>query len=398
MAPTKMLAPSMPGGPCKPMPACRRTGRARTLNSLNSIRLSLGPVIGSLFGREGIKRSKSENSCRRFEADYQVLDRVFGKGAAGEVREAVCRQTGERYATKNVNCNEISKEAAKCSRREHQIYKVLQSQPHPNLVSVKAMYESGPKLQLVMEKLDGGELFHMVDKFGPLGEEAAAQIIEQLLEVVAHLHKNRVVHRDIKMENIIFEKPNSLRLRLVDFGFAGQKIPGRMLRESYGTDQYAAPEIWRGESYDEKVDIWSVGCTAFMVLTGRVLFRGDDADVARKSKYGQVDFSRSFDRISGPARDLLLSLLTVAPAQRPSAVKALEHPWFQRTRAAPVGIFSPRTSLHSGQSSQDSDGTGIEKLVKLGGSWQTTCCEYPSKRPPRANPLDLLSSFVCWGF
>lgn len=129
---------------------------------------------------------------------------------------------------------------------------------------------------MVMEYSDNGDLLDYLINSHPqhISETKAAVFISQCLEALHYLHLNRIVHRDIKLENfLLFEEDFSIKLKLIDFGFAS-KLDNE-LTDKVGSIPYMAPEMFVSQIYDEKVDIWACGIMLYNILTGSQLFYAD---------------------------------------------------------------------------------------------------------------------------
>lgn len=256
------------------------------------------------------------------ESQYETLDYVLGTGASGNVQTAVCRRTGRPVAVKTYRKYEMSATGLQNMRREVEIHSL---QSHPNIVSFAGAYETEEALHIVTEHLNGGELFDRVAEKGQFSESEAASSAFQVLHAVAHLHAQGVVHRDIKLDNLLYVQNSGRHLRLIDFGFAA-RLHSKDL-EPCGSLQSVAPEVISHQAWDEKSDLWSVGSVVYTLLTGCQPFAGDADEIISKNKAGQVDFVEEFDYLSNDAQDFVRALLHPDPQKRPSAREALLHPW-----------------------------------------------------------------------
>ena len=183
---------------------------------------------------------------------------------------------------------------------------------------------------IVMEFVQGGLLFDLCQTMGAMGEDAGRFFLHQMLDSVEYMHSHRVVHRDLKLENILVDE--NLNLKLADFGFACfKKID--MLRSYRGTMTYMAPEIKEGKTYrGSQVDIFSMGVILFIIVQGIFPFKE-----ARKEEYFysliltcQLDLY--FQKVNGTNlsddfKDLILRLFAYDGSYRPTPEQIRVHPW-----------------------------------------------------------------------
>jgi len=264
-----------------------------------------------------------------FQEHYELTPKILGSGAAGDVREAICRRTGAKVAVKTYAKDSLSVKALANMRSEIDVHIGLS---HAAVVKVEAVYETDKHLQVVMEQLQGGELFDRILEVGRFSELKAAKTCLQILRVLSHLHGKRIVHRDIKPENLMYAHAKGESVKLIDFGFAVKRSSDEPLTQKCGTMQYVAPEVLKGEPYDCKVDVWSLGNVTYIMLTGRPLYAGDEKEILRQKKADQMSFSKHFKWcVSDAAQDLVKRMLELDPSKRISAVEAMSHPWFRRT-------------------------------------------------------------------
>lgn len=271
-------------------------------------------------------RRRRHCSTRSFEADYELeaQPRVLGLGITGEVRQARCRATGRAVAVKRFEKAKLSHFQLENMQREMDIHLDVD---HPHCVRLDMAYESESEVVLVMELLSGGELFDRLLKSGRLPEKEVARAVQQCLLAVSYLHGRGVVHRDVKPENLMYSSEDgSDILKVIDFGYAVRWDGKQQLTKKCGTEQYAAPEVFSG-SYCGKVDVWSVGVIAYVLLTGSFLYRGSAQELRRQVVAGTPNFAPAFHRLPEGCRDFVRSLLTKPASKRPTARQALENPW-----------------------------------------------------------------------
>jgi len=272
---------------------------------------------------------EADGQIPSFEDHYQLKDRVLGSGAAGDVREAICRRTGRKVAVKTYAKDNMSEKALANMKCELDVHLSLS---HPAIVKLEGVYETDTTVRVVMEQLQGGELFDRILELGRFSELQAAKTCLQILRVLAYLHGNRIVHRDIKPENIMYWDDKGDTVKLIDFGFACKRARDVPLTQKCGTMQYVAPEVLKGEPYDSKVDLWSLGNVTYIMLTGRPLYCGDERQILRNKKADKLHMSKQFRWcISDPAQDLVSKMLDMVPGDRITAYEAMSHAWFRRT-------------------------------------------------------------------
>jgi len=255
-------------------------------------------------------------------AGFKLYDTI-GKGSYSKVKLAEHEVTGTRVAIKIIDRNQQN-ERRDTIRLEREI-SILKNLDHPHLIKLFDVFESDEKIFLVMEYVPGGELYdHIVQK--KFSEEEALKIFAQLMKGVNYLHQRNVVHRDLKLENILLD--SRANVKVGDFGFATVTKQGEFMSTSCGSPYYVAPEVIREErKYTEKVDIWSCGVILYALVTGVLPFSDRHIpiifDHIRAGKYDVPTY------LPPAIQELIKSLLVVDPDKRPSSQKILEHPLIQ---------------------------------------------------------------------
>jgi calcium-dependent protein kinase len=146
---------------------------------------------------------------------------------------------------------------------------------HPSILKIHEVYPEDKRIYIVTEQCTGGELFDELNMRSFFEEPEAAKLVQQLLSAAAYIHNQGVVHRDLKLENILIDSKKSLVIKLSDFGASTFfKKQDKLITDCIGTPYYVAPEVLLGE-YDEKCDLWSIGVISYMLLTGRPPFVGE---------------------------------------------------------------------------------------------------------------------------
>ena len=155
---------------------------------------------------------------------------------------------------------------------------VLFKTDHPHIVKVTELLQDDANIFIVSELMSGGELYGHIIKEKKLSERQAASVIKQVLLAINYMHKQKIVHRDLKPENILISggkdgSDEAITVKLTDFGFACY-FTDQGMSTILGSPLYMAPEIVKEETYDEKVDIWSIGVITHILITGCPPFFG----------------------------------------------------------------------------------------------------------------------------
>ncbi|KAI9481878.1 ovarian-specific serine/threonine-protein kinase Lok, partial [Coemansia mojavensis] len=284
-----------------------------------------GTYVG---GQRNLDLHRSEPCL--FKQNY-FLDKKLGSGAFAEVRIAINRVTGERFAAKIINRNRITQiEKRKKLDENFRIEtSILSRVRHPAIVQVHGVFRETDYLYLVLDLASDGELFDEIVSRQYLSEDDSRRVLLQLLLSIRHLHRMGIVHRDIKLENILLADKQKLRLKLADFGLA--KIVGEQtfMKTVCGTPMYVAPEVLtvrQAGMYDNLVDIWSLGVVLYICLCGFPPFSDELAPPPMRDQIiaGMYSFpSDPWDRISPDAIDLVCRMLQVDPRNRITVDQAL---------------------------------------------------------------------------
>ncbi|CAN8304772.1 unnamed protein product [Cochlearia groenlandica] len=269
-------------------------------------------------------------------SDKYVLGRELGRGEFGITYLCTDLETHEALA-----CKSISKRKLRTAvdvedvRREVAIMSILPD--HPNVVKLKATYEDGDNVHIVMELCEGGELFDRIVARGHYTERAAAAVARTVAEVVMMCHSNGVMHRDLKPENFLFaNKKENSALKAIDFGLSVFFKPGDKFTEIVGSPYYMAPEVLKRD-YGPEVDVWSAGVIIYILLCGVPPFWAEtEQGVALAILRGVLDFKRDpWPQISESAKSLVKQMLNPDPTKRLTAQQVLAHPWVQNAKKAP---------------------------------------------------------------
>jgi len=289
----------------------------------------------------------------RQPTQYEILVKI-GEGTYGEVYKARIRNTGRIIALKKIRLLDSAEEGVP-STTLREIALLTELSRHPNIVSLLDVINRNSKLYLVFEFLDQDLAMYINTCKGFMKPMLIKSYMFQLLSGIAYCHSHRVLHRDLKPQNLLIDKDGALKI--ADFGLARAfGIPIRTYTHEVVTQWYRAPEILLGQSrYSTPVDIWSIGCIFAEMATKEPLFPGDSEidqlfRIARTLGTPNEDnwpgvsklpaFQSAFPNWRGQSLasvvpqldtlgwDLLSKMLVYPPAQRISAKAALRHPYF----------------------------------------------------------------------
>ncbi|MEJ1269622.1 ribosomal protein S6 kinase polypeptide 4 [Cricetulus griseus] len=265
--------------------------------------------------------------------DLDLKDKPLGEGSFSICRKCVHKKSNQAFAVKI-----ISKRMEANTQKEITALKLCEG--HPNIVKLHEVFHDQLHTFLVMELLNGGELFERIKKKKHFSETEASYIMRKLVSAVSHMHDVGVVHRDLKPENLLFTDENdNLEIKVIDFGFARLKPPDNQpLKTPCFTLHYAAPELLTHNGYDESCDLWSLGVILYTMLSGQVPFQSHDrsltctsaVEIMKKIKKGDFSFEgEAWKNVSQEAKDLIQGLLTVDPNKRLKMSGLRYNEWLQ---------------------------------------------------------------------
>ncbi|XP_012509641.1 PREDICTED: serine/threonine-protein kinase 33 [Propithecus coquereli] len=215
---------------------------------------------------------------------------------------------------------------------------ILKSVKHEHIIHLEQIFETPKKMYLVLELCEDGELKEILNRKGHFSENETRWIIQSLASAIAYLHSNDIVHRDLKLENIMvkssFIDDNNelnLNIKVTDFGLAVKK-QGRseaMLQTTCGTPIYMAPEVINAHDYSQQCDIWSIGVIMYILLCGEPPFLASSEDkLFELIRKGELRFEDPiWDSVSDSAKSVLKQLMKVDPAHRITAKELLDNQW-----------------------------------------------------------------------
>uniref|UniRef100_A0A3B4Y7X3 Myosin light chain kinase family member 4 n=1 Tax=Seriola lalandi dorsalis TaxID=1841481 RepID=A0A3B4Y7X3_SERLL len=260
-------------------------------------------------------------------ATYYTINRdeVLGGGRFGQVHKCMENSSGLTLAAKIIKAR--SQKEKEVVRNEIQVMNQLN---HANLIQLYAAFESRHDIILVMEYVEGGELFdRIIDENYNLTELDTVLFIRQICEGLQYMHKMYILHLDLKPENILCVSRATNKIKIIDFGLARRYKPREKLRVNFGTPEFLAPEVINYEFVSFPTDMWSLGVITYMLLSGLSPFLGDDDNETLNNILAcQWNFEEEeFTDISDEAKDFITRLLVKSKSWRMSAAESLRHPW-----------------------------------------------------------------------
>jgi len=275
---------------------------------------------------EGRKVEVKRN--RNPRGEYALGDEL-GRGKFGTVYRCVEQSSGRKLAAKFVHMRRREDRAD--VEREVEIMSKLQ---HKRLLQLYDAFDDGKnEMCLITELVEGGELFErVIDDDFELTEKKAAIFMRQICEGVEYMHGQKIVHLDMKPENILCVSRTGNRIKLIDFGLARHLNAKEPLRVMFGTPDFAAPEVLAYDTVSLATDMWSVGVICYVLLSGLSPFMGDnDMETMANVTRATYDFEdEAFEPISDLAKDFISKLLVREQAKRLKPNECLLHPWLQR--------------------------------------------------------------------
>ncbi|KAM4681011.1 ribosomal protein S6 kinase alpha-2 [Amazona ochrocephala] len=278
-------------------------------------KITVHPIVQQLHGNN-----------IHFTDGYEIKEDI-GIGSYSVCKRCVHKATETEFAVKIIDK----------SKRDpsEEIEILLRYGQHPNIITLKDVYDDGKYVYLVMELMRGGELLDRILRQKCFSEREASAVLCTITKTVDYLHSQGVVHRDLKPSNILYmdESGNPDSIRICDFGFAKQlRAENGLLMTPCYTANFVAPEVLKRQGYDAACDIWSLGILLYTMLAGFTPFANgpDDTPEEILARIGSGKYALTggnWDSVSDTAKDIVSKMLHVDPHQRLTAVQVLRHPW-----------------------------------------------------------------------
>lgn len=258
--------------------------------------------------------------------DNYKFVRMIGKGAFGKVSLGIHKLTGKYVAIKTIDKEHLKDDFSK-RKVLREIY-ILKKIRHVNVIRLLEVFESPKQVLMVMEYAGGGDLLHYVKQKKRLTEAEAKPIFKQIVYALAHIHSRNVLHRDIKLDNILLD--NDGAVKICDFGVSKIIDKHKIINDQCGTPAYIAPEIINNLGYKGfYVDHWSLGILLYAMLCGTVPFKAPNMkELHELIKEGEFEYPKELENtLSEEAKSMIGGLLKLAPRERLSIPEILQHPW-----------------------------------------------------------------------
>nr|XP_039263003.1 serine/threonine-protein kinase Nek4-like [Styela clava] len=319
--------------------------------------------------------------------EYNVL-KVIGRGTYGEVHLVTCKKDRKQYVIKKMA---LVKASAKERKAAEQEAKLLSDLRHPNIVSYKDSFESeSGHLYIVMGFAEGGDLYTKLrdhrEKKDPLSEQRTVRWYIQICMALQYLHERRILHRDLKTQNIFLTKTNMIKVG--DLGIARVlESANDMATTLIGTPYYMSPELFSNRPYNHKSDVWALGCCMYEMVTLKHAFNAKDIN-SLMYKILKGKMPPMPDEYSSALCHLIKDMLNQNPDKRPSVNRILRNPFIKEH----IKLFlqesssrkrRPASERSSRKSSVASSGAGSRPASARKASTNNRgSCLSPSPHPP----------------
>ncbi|KAL9644043.1 hypothetical protein ABK040_005511 [Willaertia magna] len=278
-----------------------------------------------------------------------ILKKTLGEGSTGKVKLGVHKDTGQKVAIKIINKKILTHKPHLKKKVEREIA-VLKLMRHTHVIRLYDVLQTKKYLFLIMEYVEGGELFDYIVERGRLTIEEAFHFFKQIILGLEYCHQQLICHRDLKPENLLLDRHKNIKI--ADFGMASFMEEGNLLQTSCGSPHYASPEIVRGLPYNGMdADVWSMGVILYALVTGRLPFDDENLTVLlAKVKEGKYEIPEFLD---DDVSDLIQRMIQVVPRQRITLRGIKKHPWWKKMEAKELMLQSMQQQLGKQSSTEN---------------------------------------------
>jgi len=288
-------------------------------------------MTGGTRGTLATVQFKPDGPSGKPFSNFYIIGAMLGEGGFAKVHRCIRKKTRVSYAVKEIDKKQLDTKSKASLKDEISALKLLRGGPH--IIRLLDIFDEPKSLYLVLEEMKGGHLLSRIVSKEVYTEREARQVCKILFSALDYCHKKQIAHRDVKPENLLLvDEGDDTSIKIADFGFAKRVTHANCLSTLCGTAQYVAPEIVdsRIDGYDHRVDMWSAGVVAYVLIGGYSPFDGPLEDLAQDIIQGRYEFHEEFWRtISKGAQDMIVGLMTVDPSRRLTAEAALNCPWME---------------------------------------------------------------------
>nr|XP_046259562.1 myosin light chain kinase, smooth muscle isoform X2 [Scatophagus argus] len=316
--------------------------RAENIYGIGEPSVESEPVTVGLVDDENQEEAEEEDEDSEKEPDYRDVtirtdvkvkelydvEERLGTGKFGQVFKLVEKATKKVWAGKFIKAY-----SAKEKENVRQEIGIMNSLHHPKLVQCVDAFEGKSDIVMVLEMISGGELFErIIDEDFELTEREVIKYMLQIIDGVSFIHKQGIVHLDLKPENIMCVNKTGSKIKLIDFGLARRLENAGTLKVLFGTPEFVAPEVINYEAISYPTDMWSIGVICYILLSGLSPFMGDnDNETLSNVTSASWDFEdEAFDEISDNAKDFITNLLKKDMKARLTCTQCFEHTWLKQ--------------------------------------------------------------------
>ncbi|XP_053551445.1 MAP/microtubule affinity-regulating kinase 3-like [Bombina bombina] len=269
-----------------------------------------------------------------------ALKNIIGEGSFGKVMIGQHIDSLQKVAVKIINKDDMEEEELDLLFKE---VNIMQTLDHPNIVKFHEAIDTPSALFVIMDFCSGGDLYKYIPESSGLKEEEAGNIFHQAVTAVQYLHKNNIVHRDLKTENLLLDSNKTIKL--ADFGVSTYYNIGEDLESLCGTYSTLAPEVMQEKPYDgPAADVWSLGIILFQLVTGSLPFAGEESEEVLENIYSGCIIP---SHLSKQCQDLIRLILVQDPCKRATLEDIMDHPWLKTSQEDAVSTNNIELNITS---------------------------------------------------
>ncbi|XP_053558051.1 serine/threonine-protein kinase Chk2 [Bombina bombina] len=330
-------------------------GRGNRLPLTNNAEIALSLSSNKVFVFSDLLVDDQTIYPKEF-ANKFIMSRTIGSGACGEVKLAFEKSTCKKVAVKIISKKKFRMSPPVTNEQPISVdteIEILKRLNHPCIIKIIEFFDSEDSYYIVLELMEGGDLFDRVITCTRLKESTAKLYFYQMLLAVQYLHENGIIHRDLKPENVLLSSTSEeCCIKIMDFGQSKILGEASLMRTLCGTPTYLAPEVLNTAGtagYGSAVDYWSLGVILFVCLSGYPPFSEQSSEMTLKDQIAGGNYTfiaTAWEHVSQSGLDLVKKMLVVDPSQRLTTKEALEHPWLKDDKMKSVAEKIMQDALH----------------------------------------------------